>query len=1806
MHLTEEDENNIQIINEFKVTWFTLLSRVDAAPTVDEIVLTSLNHVANLIMCRRSGNPSKSIVFDMALNLCVFETLFQWNFVFTGADLEAYKVRELQFYDSLIGSNGDYYLSHEAFVIPFMATMHHCSLRSCLLVERALVRLLNTVCAILSTQFKHEYVQDNSLSSSSPTSCLPLHHKQHNDNKNSDSLHLFRRMCMGVVDLSQIGTSFTSDLNHTTNNNNSNNDSSNVNCERCNSITSGGLISSLKIMESIDWAMCLESSKFDMDNEFDNHNNNDDNNVFQSDFDESPSYYTTNNISSNNKLPTIDSICDLLAPYVFRDGDLGWQARDSLLLIAAYSLRDEEFSHSIAKYSSICAVIATGLGILYTALPHRLVNNNSPETWPLLIRTLNTNQLANARFNEFLDALDFCRSLLEIAHPLIQSCLLHCIHAIFFVSIIGPALTQKAPEDVITATVYLEQFIIHTVGSSLLPILLRFLLMKLPSTIIFDTNSQMNQMTTSTSTTPEGINSIGSCQSSSVEATLKDDDNNSPVFSPESCDGPSLFGENQFITSNSITYMDLIIARIHQCNSLLGITTMSLMNTIIDLHCEDIMFVLVLKHLISVRDHLFNIGWTWPDPSSVTDASTKLLNLSSSSSSLRFNLDSARFNATRDESIIHHSNSYHYHQHEQNRQRQPNHRNNTVAQLDIDNVEEFNYSSDQSLSKELHNKDEGLEVLASKNEPFVMQINNLPVGSQFLASHLLIPHAELTANSSLIFNNYYQNDFQLTNKQDCNKHTSLHINNNNNTTVNINNELTQQTSLTELSSNHSSPTPPSSISSMYNNDTTMNSSNSMLDWLSYTSWAHQTIKIRKHACKTWQLTFDANQPTNEQINLLNENLKNLQMTEKESTTHYEKTRKFSEYDCRIGLDPYKIYTEYKCFINRNCYTNRDLEINANELHAKALCNAATKLNIDTDLDLDGSENLDDCPPVAESDQYTDQSKQKQQTYHEKLFSNQQIHKSVSVRNPICMSHSIDHNLCTCFKKPKESFENSTETSIHTKLYDKSLIKSWYYLNFLDSFDINEQVNVHNPFNNVIDTTNIEENSKIKQEETHPQSLVGGPSEYPEQTLHNEEYITSFMNSNSNNNCYYSEDKSCELNKFIKKLENFSPEHLMTNFNILDERQEQLKFDKKYFRNTNNIGRCNSLSSLHNFVDESCQYFDKLFGRLKAPSLQILPNQVNNHELELFDIPLTETYPMCTPQKSTSAYSTKGFSDLQLDKSCNKITQRAKSLTRDELHSNTTTTTTTNNNHNRDRHHHQHRDNYCEMGFNHGSLNNLIQTRLMNDSNSHDNFNSPCSLVLMSSTDTKEKVKEMNRDYLINYNQCHLSPSRVQMNCPYKKSSISTISSTTSGVYLETIRPNLSQNPYNNKSLGYNDIDLNVDHNNNNNTGTNTTDFNTTHKNSMDSCTNYPNLGPFLTTLFNRLENFTNNCFYANLYLTNLISSLASYPIPLLRAILFLTNTTQFAQSMAAATTNSEHFNTQTFRAINDNVLYYLPYNILCLIKEQIELFTVLYTRQVKYFGSLDTLNGYSFDELKQEARRYLNCETIDLSKLSISMDTSTIPLGVEKKKKKLKSTNISHKESKTFTTDKQNISPMMNSNRRSYFRKWFSLSSKSNNNNNKNSDIINTSGNNLKNTKSTIKNRLKSSNTNVLNPKDLLDFSQILQKPMTEFTFLIDLDSNYQQLINILSDQEATTIRGSSSSNGNNAQKRRRSFRLSTIKRLKTNVNTEDRIMSMMMMNTENSILDISRIQRMVLCAVIFEDFCKELAAICTEHSVQW
>ncbi|VDQ13406.1 unnamed protein product [Trichobilharzia regenti] len=169
-------------------------------------------------------------------------------------------------------------------------------------------------------------------------------------------------------------------------------------------------------------------------------------------------------------------------------------------------------------------------------------------------------------------------------------------------------------------------------------------------------------------------------------------------------------------------------------------------------------------------------------------------------------------------------------------------------------------------------------------------------------------------------------------------------------------------------------------------------------------------------------------------------------------------------------------------------------------------------------------------------------------------------------------------------------------------------------------------------------------------------------------------------------------------------------------------------------------------------------------------------------------------------------------------------------------------------------------------------------------------------------------------------------------------------------------------------------------------------------------------------MLNRLENFTNNCFYANLYLTNLVSSLASYPIPLLRAMIFLSNTSELSQYIM----NNSECNTK-FRALHNDILCYLPYNILRSIKQQIDVFAALYTRQVKHFGLLETLNGYTFNELKQEARRYLNYEIIDPSKLLPVNMSSVSEFGSIKKKEK--DSNTSHKESKYLPTGKPDISP---------------------------------------------------------------------------------------------------------------------------------------------------------------------------------------
>ncbi|KAF8569137.1 hypothetical protein P879_02773 [Paragonimus westermani] len=399
MDIIEDDEDNVMVINDFKIKWFTLLSRVDASPTVDEMVLSSLNSIANLLISHRPAQKECDFLFNLSLKMGIFESIFRWNFVFSGADLEAFKSKELQFYDILITGEGKFYLRHPEFALPLLATLHHCAIRSCLAVERVLVRTLNSVCVALCSQYPEIGHRETTPVTS-----------DHNLNGSlqepmtAGELMLFRRWCLGLIDPAQPPTLRTNEGDLDSSSDPVVNWKHNPN--------------EFQVNEFVDWTWNVEPKP--------------NTSVGHSSFDS----------SIQDKLPSIDSLFDLLVPFVFREGDLAWQARDALLLVSTYSLKDDEFSYGVAEHSSVCPVLATGLATLYAELPRRLVTTNLPEEWPALVQALDEQESRSPKFNEFLDALDFCQSVLEVAHPLIQTSLLHYVHSGFFVSVLGFSLTQ--------------------------------------------------------------------------------------------------------------------------------------------------------------------------------------------------------------------------------------------------------------------------------------------------------------------------------------------------------------------------------------------------------------------------------------------------------------------------------------------------------------------------------------------------------------------------------------------------------------------------------------------------------------------------------------------------------------------------------------------------------------------------------------------------------------------------------------------------------------------------------------------------------------------------------------------------------------------------------------------------------------------------------------------------------------------------------------------------------------------------------------------------------------------------------------------------------------------------------------------------------------------------------------------------------------------------------------------------------------------------------------------------------------------
>ncbi|XP_053690260.1 FHIP family protein AAEL005291 isoform X2 [Sabethes cyaneus] len=164
-------------------------------------------------------------------------------------------------------------------------------------------------------------------------------------------------------------------------------------------------------------------------------------------------------------------IFSLLIPYVHREGSLGHQARDALLLCMALSQKNSNVGTYIATYSSICPVLVTGLGGLYSRLPNQID-----------VKTIDWYRITTDDVTEmheltlFMNSLEFCNAVVQVAHSMIRQQLLDFLYQGFLVPVLGPAILQTNVESQVSAMAYLDLIVRSVTEPGLTQIIVRFLL----------------------------------------------------------------------------------------------------------------------------------------------------------------------------------------------------------------------------------------------------------------------------------------------------------------------------------------------------------------------------------------------------------------------------------------------------------------------------------------------------------------------------------------------------------------------------------------------------------------------------------------------------------------------------------------------------------------------------------------------------------------------------------------------------------------------------------------------------------------------------------------------------------------------------------------------------------------------------------------------------------------------------------------------------------------------------------------------------------------------------------------------------------------------------------------------------------------------------------------------------------------------------------------------------------------------------------------------------------------------------------
>ncbi|XP_073897384.1 FHF complex subunit HOOK-interacting protein 1A isoform X2 [Castor canadensis] len=176
-------------------------------------------------------------------------------------------------------------------------------------------------------------------------------------------------------------------------------------------------------------------------------------------------------------------IFSLLIPFIHREGTVGQQARDALLFIMSLSAENSMVAHHIVENTYFCPVLATGLSGLYSSLPTKLEEKG--EDWHCLLKD---DWLLLPPLVQFMNSLEFCNAVIQVAHPLIRSQLVNYIYNGFLVPVLAPALHKVTVEEVMTTTAYLDLFLRSISEPALLEIFLRFILLHQHETVhILDT-----------------------------------------------------------------------------------------------------------------------------------------------------------------------------------------------------------------------------------------------------------------------------------------------------------------------------------------------------------------------------------------------------------------------------------------------------------------------------------------------------------------------------------------------------------------------------------------------------------------------------------------------------------------------------------------------------------------------------------------------------------------------------------------------------------------------------------------------------------------------------------------------------------------------------------------------------------------------------------------------------------------------------------------------------------------------------------------------------------------------------------------------------------------------------------------------------------------------------------------------------------------------------------------------------------------------------------------------------------------------